>query len=730
MKIKKSIVLLCSVFIATQVLFAQAGGDLTTANPANVFSSGEYAAYYDHNAFADDLTAANIWESMNEASAHPYIGYNFGSGGQVINWYRFYTPPAFHYTPAQWVFEGAHFQSGPYAPLHTVSADAGLSTEIWTEYYQMPGNTTPYQYYRIRVTKVNDHPDPDYVEINEIEMGLTPTAPTVTTTTATSITTTGASSGGNVTANGGASVTARGVCWSTSVNPTTTDSKTTDGAGTGTFTSTISGCVPGTEYHYRAYATNSEGTSYGADLTFTTGVTTPTVTTSTATSITTTGASSGGNVTANGGASVTARGVCWSTGVNPTTTDSKTTDGSGTGTFTSTISGCVPGTEYHYRAYATNSVGTSYGADLTFTTSAVDVTFTNGANAALDFQQVDAVSTPQTNWLCGQFRLQGAATGATFNSVVVTLGGSYDASDLQATPFQLYGSNSNDYGTASALGSAVADPGSGSDVTFSSLSDAIPSGMRYYWVTADLSASATGDDTMTGTVDAAGDLSISGATLSGSSVYGKLNAGDDASLPVELSAFSAKQFGAKALIEWTTESEESHLGFILEKTLKGVNAWETVASYLSCEALAGSGNTSEGREYAVEDENLQTGVSTLYRLLEVDKAGTVNELDVIELESEAIPEVTTLEPPYPNPFNPSTKIPYKLAREARVTIHVFDLLGRKVVSVVSDENHVTGAYYKYWNGRDESGVQVPSGVYLIRLQAGTVVKIQKAVLTR
>ena len=95
--------------------------------------------------------------------------------------------------------------------------------------------------------------------------------PAVTTTAASSITGTTASSGGNVTSGGISSVTARGVCWSTSANPTiTNDSYTTDGDGTGSYTSGIMGLNASTTYHVRAYATNDSGTSYGSDKTFTT----------------------------------------------------------------------------------------------------------------------------------------------------------------------------------------------------------------------------------------------------------------------------------------------------------------------------------------------------------------------------------------------------------------------------------------------------------------------------
>ncbi len=195
--------------------------------------------------------------------------------------------------------------------------------------------------------------------------------PTVTTTALTSITTTTAASGGNVTADGGATVTARGVCWATTANPVATGNHTTDGTGTGIFTSAITGLAAGTTYHVRAYATNSVGTAYGGDSVFTTitNAVLPTLITATVTSITATTGAGGGNVTTDGGATVTARGVCWSTTANPVASGSHTTDGTGTGIFTSAITVLTANTTYHVRAYATNIVGTAYGADMSFTTT-------------------------------------------------------------------------------------------------------------------------------------------------------------------------------------------------------------------------------------------------------------------------------------------------------------------------------------------------------------------------
>jgi len=210
--------------------------------------------------------------------------------------------------------------------------------------------------------------------------------PVLITNVVTSIGYTSATSGGSITTDGGAPITARGVCWSTSAAPTVAlSTKTSDGTGIISFTSSITGLLPSTTYHVRAYATNSQGTGYGQEQTFATNSTAvPTLSTSAVAFIGTTTAESGGNISLDGGATITARGTCWSTSSGPTISlTTKTSDGTGTGIFTSNLSGLTASTLYYVRAYATNSVGTSYGNEVTFTTSApvttptVPVLFTN-----------------------------------------------------------------------------------------------------------------------------------------------------------------------------------------------------------------------------------------------------------------------------------------------------------------------------------------------------------------
>ncbi len=196
--------------------------------------------------------------------------------------------------------------------------------------------------------------------------------PTVLTGSITAKTAITATASGNVTDSGSRAITARGVCFSTTINPTIANTKTASGTNViGAYNVSLTGLSGLTTYHYRAYATTSVGTSYGADSVFTTNAATiPTLTTTAASAITTTTATSGGNITADGNATILARGICWSTTANPTIAlTTKTIDGNGTGTFTSSITGLTSNTTYYVRAYATNSTGTAYGTQQTFTSA-------------------------------------------------------------------------------------------------------------------------------------------------------------------------------------------------------------------------------------------------------------------------------------------------------------------------------------------------------------------------
>ena len=192
----------------------------------------------------------------------------------------------------------------------------------------------------------------------------------LTTLSASEINASSAKSGGNISNDGGWEISSRGVVWATHETPSIEQHLgiTTDGSGSGLFTSNIMNLSHGTTYYVRAYAVNGAGTAYGNQVSFTTSASLPTVTTSNSTEITTNSAKIRGNVTDDGGGSVTARGIAYTTSQNPTTADNTVTAGSGTGSFTTDLSGLSPGATYYVRAFATNSAGTAYGNQVTFST--------------------------------------------------------------------------------------------------------------------------------------------------------------------------------------------------------------------------------------------------------------------------------------------------------------------------------------------------------------------------
>ena len=343
-----------------------------------------------------------------------------------------------------------------------------------------------------------------------------PNAATLDTTRAlTGITASQAVGGGHISAKGGSNITASGLCWNTTGSPTIGDSKTVDNTtitGPVSFWATMTGLSAGQTYYVRAYATNSTGTSYGPQVTV---LTLASVTTTSVTSITATTASSGGTLTST--AAFTQKGVCWSTGATPTVSDSHTSDGSsGTGAYTSSITGLTPGQGYYVRAYVTNATGTNYGSAISFT--ALAPTATLGSNNP---------SWPAGNIVVGaskqalyRFTLAETNSAATISGVSFTTTNS-GSGDI--AKYQLWYGTADNLAAASQLGSDITTSLNSGSHSFSSLSQSIASGATgYFWITADISGGATMGNTVYVSALTTGNLtsSTANAVFAGSAFDG------------------------------------------------------------------------------------------------------------------------------------------------------------------------------------------------------------------
>jgi uncharacterized protein (TIGR02145 family) len=268
----------------------------------------------------------------------------------------------------------------------------------------------------------------------------------------------------------GGGATQYGHCYATTPNvtvsvPTKTQLGVPPGGG---YTSQLTNLTAGTKYYIKAYISNGTETVYGKEINFTTVVASlPTLTTTVITSITTTTAISGGNISSDGGALVTARGVCWNTATGPSTDNNKTTDGSDMGSFVSNLTGLIPGTAYYVRAYATNSAGTNYGNEQTFTSVAASTapgTPTIGTATAGNAQAIVTFTAPVSNG-------GSAITGYTVTSSPGNITGTGSSSPITVTGLTNGTAYTFTITATNAIGTSVASSASNSVTPLSPITD-------------------------------------------------------------------------------------------------------------------------------------------------------------------------------------------------------------------------------------------------------------------
>ena len=216
-----------------------------------------------------------------------------------------------------------------------------------------------------------------------------------------------------------------------------------------------------------------------------------------------------------------------------------------------------------------------------------------------------------------------------------------------------------------------------------------------------------------------------------------LTAGDlgnqDDNLPVELSAFTAVAKQGEIQLNWTTQSEINNLGFEVYRSDREDGNYLLLAGFLTEPALQGAGNSNVANDYTYEDESIAEETNYWYQLADVDFQGIRTFHSPISVESgNLLPEKYALLPNFPNPFNPTTNIQYEIPagiENGRIKLVIYNSLGMKVKTLKSGKSE-PGIHNLEWDGRNEQGFRLASGIYFLQMEAQNFRQVRKMILLR
>ena len=256
----------------------------------------------------------------------------------------------------------------------------------------------------------------------------------------------------------------------------------------------------------------------------------------------------------------------------------------------------------------------------------------------------------------------------------------------------------------------------------------------YYFLTIDVSSSASGSDAIGAEIDYASDIDAYSAAVLGTFPI----TGGEHPLPVTMSSFTAQFTNDNPTLYWTTQSETNNSGWNI---YRGTSQNMGQAILVNAGGLIlGQGTTSEPTDYIYTDHNGVVENTTYWYWLEsVDNGGETEMFGPISLTiplgggnsgTPAAPDDYGLQQNYPNPFNPSTKISFALEEGSNVILTIYNTKGQKIQTLFKGNVPADIVKSVVWDGRDNSGKHVGSGIYLYELQTNKETFIRKMILTK
>ncbi len=315
----------------------------------------------------------------------------------------------------------------------------------------------------------------------------------------------------------------------------------------------------------------------------------------------------------------------------------------------------------------------------------------------------------EANTGSGSAVLTGSIVNQDATNITGTLGGTLES--VSALRYYQFNNSSNALTVAQIHGFRVNDDdGVGSFTSNTTLRLASTVGSGGTWNERDLQSdpnttSLPVDITSTTFTESVGASETVYVTLATSS-------SSDNALPVELVSFTAVTDYGKLILEWSTASEINNEGFFIYRSQ---NQNGPFLQRVNHAMIPGQGNTNTSTQYEFVDKNVEAEVTYYYKLQSRDFDGTVHDYGkVVSASVLKLPERFELAQNFPNPFNPSTNIKFSIAQPARVSLVIYDVLGRKIKTIFQDHRFEPGVYTDYsWDARNATNQKVSNGIYYL-----------------